>query len=83
MINIAICDDDKAICTQIENILLEYAQNVCLKIETSIFYTGETLLDYFNKGNYFDLIFLDIEMEKINGVEVGRKIRKVFKLKTN
>ncbi|MGF7060659.1 LytR/AlgR family response regulator transcription factor [Brassicibacter mesophilus] len=79
MINIAICDDDKAVCSQIENILLEYSSRAYLKIEPSVFFSGESLLDFLNQGNSFDLIFLDIELERINGVEVGRKIRKVFR----
>ena len=79
MINIAICDDEKAICSQLENILLEYSNSAYLKIDVSIFYNGESLLDYLNQGNFFDLIFLDIELGQINGVEVGRQIRKVLK----
>ncbi|MDU6266723.1 MAG: LytTR family DNA-binding domain-containing protein [Anaerocolumna aminovalerica] len=79
MIYIAICDDDKAICSQIENILLEYSNRKRLKIELSVFYSGESLIDFFNHGNTFDLIYLDIELENMNGVEVGRQIRKVLK----
>lgn len=79
MINIAICDDEKAICSQLENILLEYSNSAYLKIDVSVFYSGESLLDYLNQGNSFDLIFLDIELGEINGIEVGRQIRKVHK----
>lgn len=79
MINIAICDDEKAICSQLENILLEYSNSAYLKIDVSVFYSGESLLDYLNQGNSFDLIFLDIELGEINGIEVGRQIRKILK----
>lgn len=79
MINIAICDDDKAVCSQIENILLEYSNSICLKIEVSVFFSGETLLEFLHQGNSFELLFLDIELGKINGVEVGRQIRTVLK----
>ena len=79
MLNIAICDDDKAVCSQIENILLEYSNKTCLKIKVSVFFSGESLLDFINHGNSFDLIFLDIELGQINGVEVGKQLRNVFK----
>lgn len=79
MFNIAICDDDKAICSQLENILLNYSSNNHFKIEISVFYSGESLLHFLNKGNFFELIFLDIEMGQINGIKVGNHIRKVLK----
>lgn len=79
MISVAICDDEKTICSQLENILLEFSSNAFLKIDVSMFYSGETLLDYLKQGNSFDLIFLDIELGQINGVEVGRQIRKALK----
>lgn len=79
MINIAICDNDKAICTQIENVLLNYANRNYLKIDIGVFFSGESILSFLSQGNSFDLIYLDIEMGKINGVEVGKQIRKVLK----
>ena len=30
---IAICDDDKKICTQIEHTLLEYSENLCKRLK--------------------------------------------------
>lgn len=77
--NIAICDDDKKICSQIENILLDYSNKNCLKVEIDVFFSGESLLSHLAQGNSYDLIYLDIEMGVINGVEVGCQIRKVMK----
>ncbi|MDD3339850.1 MAG: LytTR family DNA-binding domain-containing protein [Lachnospiraceae bacterium] len=73
------CDDDKVVCVQIESILLDYSKGACLKLEPYVFYSGESLLNYLTQGNAVDLIFLDIELGRINGVEVGRQIRKVLK----
>ena len=41
---IAICDDDKKICTQIENTLLEYSEKSMQKIEVLVFFSGEDLM---------------------------------------
>jgi len=72
---IAICDDEQVICSQIENIILKYAMEKNEKIETQVFYSGEELSKFLEMGQNFDLIFLDIELKLINGIEVGRKIR--------
>jgi DNA-binding LytR/AlgR family response regulator len=79
MMNIAICDDDRAICSQIENVILDYSKRNCLTIDIGVFFTGETLLEHLNQCNVFDLIYLDIEMGEISGIEVGKQIRKVLK----
>jgi DNA-binding LytR/AlgR family response regulator len=77
--DIAICDDDKKICSQIENILLDYSNRNCLKIQVDVFFSGESLLSYLAQGHSYDLVYLDIEMGVINGVEVGLQVRKVIK----
>ncbi|MDD4122623.1 MAG: LytTR family DNA-binding domain-containing protein [Eubacteriales bacterium] len=75
MYRTAICDDEQAICSQIENIILNYAAEGNEKIDIQVFYSGEELCKFLNRGEKFDLIFLDIEMKMLNGVEAGRKIR--------
>lgn len=71
MFKVAICDDDKLICSEIEKIIHDYNKN----IEIDIFYSGERLYNFLKDKNYYNLIFLDIEMEILNGVNVGKKIR--------
>lgn len=75
MFRIAICDDESVICSQIETILLNYSAENNLDIEIQVFYSGEELCKFLKKGESFDLLFLDIELKLINGIEVGRKIR--------
>lgn len=79
MFKVAICDDDLVIASQIEAVILKYSKNNYLKIDIEVFYSGETLLNYIKQENQFDLIYLDIEMEKTSGIEVGRQIREVMK----
>lgn len=75
MLEIAICDDDNEICLEIEKIILNYRNNLDIKMNIDIFYSGERLIEFIKKEHPFDLIFLDIELKTITGIEVGRKIR--------
>lgn len=75
MFKIAICDDEKTACSEIENIIINYKPQCVDELDTENFYSGEELCDFISKGNYFDLIFLDIEMQMLNGIEVGRILR--------
>ena len=72
MIKIAICDDDKIVASNIENLLLKISKDSELDID--IFYDGDTLVQI--KINY-DLIYLDIEMARKDGIEAAKNIRKI------
>ena len=73
-INVAICDDENQICSLVEKLLIDVLSNRFIEHEIDVFYSGEKLCDAMEKTNY-DLIFLDIELAKMNGVEVGKYIR--------
>lgn len=75
MIRIAICDDQEAICEQVEDILLKIGQACLYKIEIDVFYTGEELYKHISDDIYYDIIFLDIELNTMDGIEIGCKIR--------
>ena len=75
MFYIAICDDQYAICSEIENIILEYQKLTTQDIQIEVFYSAEKLSAFMEYEHNFDLIFLDIEMNGLNGLDLGRKIR--------
>lgn len=67
-LNIAICDDEITIREQIKNLIEKQELNYTLKI----FSSGQELIE---AKLQFDIIFLDIQMEGINGIEAARKLR--------
>ena len=79
MLKIAICDDDIAVTGKIEGMLCKIAKKSFIPTETEVFWDGKHLVDAVECGNQYDIIFLDIEMEKENGITAAQKIRKVDK----
>ncbi len=75
MFKIAVCDDEIEISSQIEAIILKYRKETYKELEVEVFTSGEELCGYLEQGHFFDLIYLDIEMKQLNGVQVGKIIR--------
>lgn len=75
MYKIAICDDEIGTCNQLEEYIERFMKSHYISGEIVIFYTGENLCEYMRKHNTVNLVFLDIELPKINGVQVGKYIR--------
>ncbi len=73
--NIAICDDNKQFVDTIEEYISELK---AFKIQHDVFFTGESLLGmYEKKAADYDAIFLDIELNKSNGIEIANRIREL------
>nr|WP_272491582.1 response regulator [Terrisporobacter petrolearius] len=73
MIKIGICEDEKETQDLIESHLQNLLKNREYKIEKYI--SGEELLQANFKD--IDILLLDIQMGKLNGMETARKIREV------
>jgi len=75
MYNIGICDDGKNICASLEEMVLLYAEKNKLKMEIQVWYAGEDLCKYLEQSGHLDILFLDIELIKLSGIQVGSFIR--------
>lgn len=71
---IAICDDEKVFRDVISEYLKPYKEN-SPEITLTEFTCGEDLVAAYEQGTRFDIIFLDVEMKSLSGVEAGQKIR--------
>lgn len=72
MIHIAICDDDLQVCRDLERYVTEWKEN--RDIEVDVFKSGKAFEKEL-KEKYYDMIFLDVVMEDMSGIELGGKIR--------
>ncbi len=77
MITIGICDDDKIITSKIENMLLQIGKIKGIEIDIKVFFDGYALEKTFLLGTQYDLIYLEIMINKINGIEIAKNIRKM------
>ncbi len=71
---ICICDDDSFAVKEIRS-RLEPFQTESDGFSISDFSCGEELLEFYKKGGSFDIVFIDIEMKGINGIEAAELIR--------
>lgn len=75
MYDIGICDDGINTCSDIENLILKCAEIKGIQINIQVWYTGEGLQNYLIDGGHLDILYLDIELFKMTGIEVGSYIR--------
>lgn len=72
MIKIAVCDDDAEDRKRIQGFIEEYAKETKLTYSLNLFESGEQ----FSMSEYVpDIMFLDILMDKIDGIELGRIVK--------
>lgn len=75
MLNIAICDDDIQIAGQMEMMIQNIAKRNFIDADIEVFWDGKSLADMVASGYGFDIIYLDIEMDKEDGISAAKRIR--------
>lgn len=72
MIRIAICDDEKYMLDYIRKMTADFFRGENIDTEILQFSCGEELLKY---EKQIDVLFLDIQMKDIDGMETARRLR--------
>ena len=80
VVNIAVCDDDLQMASRIEGFLLELGEKYNIKIDIEIYADGYELILAMERGLRFDVIYLDIEMKRKNGLQASEMIRAMDKI---
>lgn len=75
-LNIAICDDETYYRNHIEALVREYLQGEDVLFRIELFEDGRNFCEEPENVRKFDVIFLDIEMRDMNGMETAYFIRK-------
>lgn len=72
---IALVDDEQKCLEEIKQLCSSFEENTGYPVETFLFDSGEGFLAAFQAG-CFDLVFMDIYMESMNGVAAALKMRR-------
>ncbi|MCI7813304.1 MAG: response regulator [Lachnospiraceae bacterium] len=73
MYQIAVCDDDIYFLDKFTKTLL-YAWGE-EQVEIQTYQDGQTLLEDVERGNRYQVFFLDIQLASENGIDVARKLK--------
>ena len=75
MIEIAVCDDDKFTVNYIVNTLTHISKKNNLYINIHTFTSGMEFISNYNPSKSYDIIFLDILLDSLNGIDIAKHIR--------
>lgn len=72
MYRIAVCDDDKGFLSQFSNQLRDVCLNIGQPVSLDLYESAEALLA---SEKPFDVLFLDIQMGAVSGLDAARQLR--------
>lgn len=73
MIKVAVCEDEKTFYRELEKYVGIYAQDNNVSVTMDWFKSAEEFLECYSMQ--FDLVFMDIKMKDMSGIEAAKKIR--------
>lgn len=74
--HVVICDDEKAFVEQIQALTVKYLKEIEIDAKIDTYLSGEDFLKS-GKLKEYSLVFLDVKMKGIDGVETARRFRAV------
>lgn len=77
MFRIAICDDESLFTEELERLISDYMMEKGLVFKIDAYSSGEALVNLGIEVVRYTVVFLDINMDKIDGIRTAEKIRKV------
>ncbi len=75
MIRIAIVEDDISYSCQFQKYIHKYSKESKELFDVSVFSDGNDIV--WNYNSNYDIIFMDVQMQKLDGMSAARSIRKV------
>ena len=74
-LNIAICDDDEAAIEYLKSCITHFYFAFDVEVSISTFTSGRTFLDSYTEKGQYQLIFMDVEMPELNGLDTASILR--------
>lgn len=78
MINIAICDDEKIFVKKLNKVVSNYLDRNQIEYNIDLFYSGEDFVELGINMSQYSILFMDIEMGSLNGIDTARILRRYY-----
>ena len=76
MIKITICDDNAQNVSELSELLKVFAERMDIEVKLTNYSSGKAMLfAWENPAGYADILYLDIDMPSIDGIQVAEKLR--------
>lgn len=79
MLKIAICDDEELFGQHLKKIVSSYLNARKILHEISLFSSGKNFVELSMNMAKYKIVFLDINMEELDGIETAKELRKLCK----
>ena len=77
MYRFAVCDDNETDAAFVASLIEGWSKKRSLPLQIDFFPSAERFLFAYEDKRNYDLLFLDIEMGKMNGVDLAKKLRRM------
>lgn len=79
-INVAIVEDQKEFQDELKGYLKSFFTRVNIKANCDVFNRGYSFIDSIHiHKNTYDIVFLDVDLPDIDGIEISKRLRKIDK----
>ncbi len=75
ILKVGVCDDDEQSVLTVREYLRAYEMHYDVDFEIDIFTSGKSILDQYHTGTFYHVLFLDVEMPELNGIELAKTLR--------
>lgn len=75
-LSIAVCDDNETDLQYITGMVNAWAMQGRIPVSIRAFPSAESFLFHYSENNDYDILLLDVEMGKLNGIDLAKQIRR-------
>jgi len=75
MIKVGICNHNVVLASAVKQLLNNLGNNKLVVLDIDVFSSGDELCKSLKAGTRYDIIYLEVEMKRLNGIETAKILR--------